>query len=552
MAYNPYLEPRPPPYGDILLSDLLHADQDLSVDTEVCVVGAGAAGVAISRDLCRAGREVCLLEAGALDYEADTQDLFAGQNVGMDYYELGDSRLRFFGGTTSIWGGRCVPLDPIDFEKRAWVPNSGWPISRADLDPWYRVAHDLLQLGEFEYGPGLWKAQGIEPLPFDPAEIGTGFWRFDSLRERFTYNQNRDITENHRVRVFLHANAVRLETDEAARHITSLEARSLRGHRMSVRASHYVLACGAIENARLLMISNEVMGNGIGNAHDQVGRYFMEHPHGRIAHIATPDPAAFWALYRKRYPRHGPPLAPALLASTDLQRRAGILNSAATFDPQRDPSRGLSMRQKVYMNLKHTLKPLRSRRRLWHGYRGFNNFLLRHVSMPLVRMGVKAAGLQLYVIARGEQAPNPDSRVVLSDERDALGTPRANLDWQLSALDKHSVRELARALGREFQRLGFGKLSTMDWLEDPSNAWPVDPTLGNHPIGGYHHMGTTRMGASPVQSVVDANCTVHGMPNLHIAGSSVFTTSGWANPTLSLLALAHRLAAHLDGALAKS
>jgi len=532
-----------------MLIDLVGADRDVTTHADVCVIGAGAAGVALSRDLGKAGRSVCLLEAGGMDYEPETQSIFEGRNVGMPYYDLDHARLRFFGGTTNIWGGRCVPLDPIDFERRDWVPHSGWPISREELDPWYRQAHESLQLGEFEYSDALWHKLGITPIDFDPAEIATAFWRFDAMRERFNRSQSQDLVESDWVHIYLHANAVRLHTDEHARHITSLEARSLQGHVLHVNARHFVLACGAIENARLLMISDEVVPGGIGNAHDQVGRYFMEHPHGRIAHIETDDPAGFWALYRKRYVRKAPPVAPALVASEALQRRAGILNSAATFKPQRDPEKGLAVGKKVYMNLKHSLNPSNSGRRLWHGYRGITDWLQRHVSMPLVRLGVKAARMQLYVMARAEQAPNPDSRVVLSEQRDALGCRKADLDWQLCALDKHSVRELALSLGREFSRLGLGKVSTMDWLEDGSNAWPVDPTVGNHPIGGYHHMGTTRMSADPVHGVVDANCTVHGMANLHIAGSSVFTTGGWANPTLTLLALTHRLATHIDGLL---
>ncbi len=532
-----------------MLNDLLQAGSETVFNSEICVVGAGAAGVAIARDLANAGREVCLLEAGGMDYENDTQALFEGRNIGAEYYELDHSRLRFFGGTTNIWGGRCVPLDSIDFERREWVPYSGWPISRTDLDPWYRIAHDSLELGEFDYSAGLWKKLGLEPIRFDPAEIATTFWRFDVMKERFNRDQNDDLVTSPRVCIFLHANLVALRCDEHAQRIISAEARSLRGHVLRVRASHYVLACGAIENARLLLLSRDVMTAGIGNAHDQVGRYFMEHPHGRIAHIETGDPAAFWALYRKRYGRKVPPVAPALVASEALQRRVGMLNSAASFKPQRDPSRGLALGKRVYMNLKHSLNPSRSGRMLWHGYRAVTDFLQAHVSMPLLRLAVKAARMHLYVIARAEQAPNPSSRVVLSDQRDALGCRRADLDWRLSALDKHSVRELARSLGREFDRLGLGKVTTMDWLEDDSSEWPADPTIGNHPIGGYHHMGTTRMSSSPAQGVVDAHCTVHGMANLHIAGSSVFTTGGWANPTLTLLAMAHRLAHHIDGLL---
>ena len=535
-----------------MLVDLLNAGREMTVQADVCVVGAGAAGMAMARGLGISGHDVCLLEAGGMDYEPETQALFEGRNIGLPYYDLDHARLRFFGGTTNIWGRRCVPLDAIDFERRDWVPHSGWPISRADLDPWYRLAHDSLQLGEFDYSTALWQKLGLNPIDFDPTEISTTFWRFDTLRERFSRGQSEDLVASSRVRIFLHANLVAMHTDEHARQITSFEARSLQGHRLIVRARHYVLACGGIENARLLLLSDAVVPGGIGNAHDQVGRYFMEHPHGRIAHVETRDPGGFWALYRKRYFRSAPPVAPALVASEALQRRVGILHSAATFKPQRDPGKGLAVTKKVYMSLKHSLNPTRSGRRLWHGYQGMTDWLQGHVSMPLLRLGVKAARLQLYIVARAEQAPNPDSRVTLSEQRDALGCKRTDLNWQLTALDKHSVLELALSLGREFSRLGLGKVSPMEWLRDGTKAWPVDPTVGNHPIGGYHHMGTTRMSSTPATGVVDSNCTVHGMDNLHIAGSSVFTTGGWANPTLTLLALARRLAHHIDRQLAKS
>jgi choline dehydrogenase-like flavoprotein len=198
------------------------------------------------------------------------------------------------------------------------------------------------------------------------------------------------------------------------------------------------------------------------------------------------------------------------------------------------------------MNLKHGLSPKKSHRILWHAWRGWLNWLQRHISMQLLRSVVKVNRMGLYVMARAEQAPNPDSRVCLSTEKDALGCPRADLDWQLSALDKETMLQFGKTLQREFDRLGLGKVTTSEWLEDGQPNWPVDPTVGNHPIGGYHHMGTTRMSTSPRDGVVDANCTVHGYDNLHIAGSSVFTTGGWANPTLTLLALTHRLGDHLN------
>ena len=386
-----------------MLIDLLSGDRDMTAAADVCVIGAGAAGIALVRDLQQHGHEVCLLEAGGLDFDHQTQALFSGCNIGQPYYDLDQARLRFFGGTTNIWGGRCVPLNHIDFERREWVPHSGWPISRDDLEPWYQRAHESLELGEYDYSDALWHKLGIDPPDFARGEVTTAFWRFDDHKERFNHHQCNDLVAARNVRIFLHANLTQIQADEAALSIQSVTARSLQGHTLTVRARHFVLACGAIENARLLLLSNDVMPSGIGNAHDQVGRYFMEHPHGRIAHIETPDPAGFWALFRKRYPRNGPAVAPALVASEALQRAAAMLNSAATFKPQRDPRRGLALGKRVYMDLKHSLKPTRSGRGMWHAYRGLLDSLQRHVSLPLVRFGVKAARMKLYLMARAEQ-----------------------------------------------------------------------------------------------------------------------------------------------------
>jgi choline dehydrogenase-like flavoprotein len=532
-----------------MLTDLNDTSAPQLLESDVCVVGGGAAGVAMARKLSRRGHDVCLLEAGGMDFEKATQDLCFGRIIGMEYYELEHSRLRFFGGTTNIWGGRSVPLDRIDFEKRDWVPHSGWPITLDELEPYYRIAHDSLELGEFDYSHDMWEKLQLAPIDFDPDEVTHLFWRFDNKKERFNSDQVQDLVAAANVRIVLHANVVHIQASDTAHEVQKVVTRTLEGRETVIRAKHFVLACGAIENARLLLISDDVEKSGLGNSGDQVGRYFMEHPHGRIAHIETDDPAWFWAQYRKRYPRAGPPVAPALVASEALQRGKGILNSAATFKIQRNPALGLGLSSKVYLNLKHDLNATKSNRRMWHLYRGMLDRLQKHVSMTLLRTWTQARGMKLYLMARAEQAPNPDSRVRLSSETDALGCRRGDLDWQLSELDKRSALELARAMGREFERLGLGKLRTSPWLEDGTAAWPVDPTVGNHPIGGYHHMGTTRMSESAHDGVVDRNCTVHGYHNLHIAGSSVFTTGGWANPTLTILALSHRLADHLDGLL---
>ncbi|HUQ14139.1 MAG TPA: GMC family oxidoreductase [Novosphingobium sp.] len=513
---------------------------------EFCVIGAGAAGVTIARRLMRTGREVVLLESGGTDFEAATQELYRGRNIGMPYYGLDEARLRFFGGTVSIWGGRAALFDTIDFETRDWVPGSGWPFGRDELLPWYREAHADFELGEFDYGDEhAWATLGVADPGFDPARIATRLWRFDEATERFAASRARDLIAAPNVRVLTHANVVRLHAGAEANRIDSVEIAALGGATRRVRAKHFVLACGAIENARLLLVSNDVEPGGIANAHDQVGRFFMEHPTGRIVRIDTPEPFALWAAFQKRFMKAGPPLAPLLRLSDAVQRERQALNSIVTFKLQRDPKKGVALGNKLYHNLKHSLAPNRRGRALDHMYRGVRAWFSRTVREPIEAARARYAGASVYLIARGEQAPNPASRVVLSERHDALGHRRADLDWQLSELDKHTARVFADEFGRELARMGKGGVTPSEWLAEPGHAWPVDPTVGNHPIAGYHHIGGTRMSDDPKRGVVDAECRVHGYANLHVAGSSTFATAGWANPTLTLVALAIRLAERL-------
>lgn len=532
-----------------MLIDLRKEPEAAGVESDVCIVGAGAAGLTLARRLAQHGRTVTLLESGGLDFEQATQNLYRGANVGMPYYELDQSRLRFFGGTVAIWGGRCALLDPIDFERRDWVAHSGWPIGRRALDPYYRQAHEIFELGEFNYEERVWESLGLPDPAFDPRRIDSVLWRFDEVTERFTASRAGDLFEGEKVRVLLHANVVKLQAGPDARTIGHLEARPLGGELRRVKAGRYVLAGGAIENARLMLASNDVESAGLGNRHDQVGRCFMEHPCGRLGKVETRRPFEIWAAFQKRFMPAGPPLAPVLRLGDATQREQQALNSIVTFKLQRDPSRGVAIGNKLYHKLKHSIAPDRKGRVLDHAYRGVRAWIHREVRETAERLRARAGMTSLYLIVRGEQAPNPESRVTLSAERDALGNRRADLDWRLSEIDKHAARVLGRTLDAEFRRLGLGTVTPSAWLEEAGPEWPVDPTVGNHPIAGYHHMGGTRMSGDPRQGVVDADCRVHGYENLYVAGGSVFATSGWANPTLTIVALALRLGDHLDGTI---
>jgi len=492
------------------------------------------------------GLSVCLLESGGLDYEEATQDLYDGANIGMPYYELDQSRLRFFGGTVAIWGGRCALMDPIDFANRPWVPYSGWPIGRSELDPHYRNAHQLFDVGRFNYEQEVWEELGLADPGFDPVKLDAKLWRFDELSERFTAARANDVLQAAGIRVLLHANVVNIQANPAATSIDHVEVRPLGGEARKVRARRYVLACGAIENSRLLLASNDVEPAGIGNRHDLVGRYFMEHPAGRVGKVETSRAYEIWALFQKRFMPAGPPLAPALRLADDAQREHRALNSIVTFKLQRDPARGVAIGNRIYHRMVHSIAPTQQGRKLDQLYRGVRTWIHRSVRNTVERARARAGMTDLYVITRGEQAPNPDSRVLLSDKRDALGQRRADLDWQMTDIDKHTAKVMAQVIDAEFRRLSLGTMEPAAWLDEPGPQWPIDLTVGNHPIANYHQMGGTRMSDDASKGVVDANCRVHGYDNLYVAGSSVFVTSGWANPTLTIAALALRLADHLS------
>lgn len=533
-----------------VIEDLRDHQRDLTLACDVCIVGAGVAGITLARALAGSGLELCLIESGGLDFEADTQTLAAGDNAGLPYYDLVDSRLRFFGGTTNIWGGRCVPLAPLDFSARAWVPGSGWPIDYAELEPWYtRAAQDFAL--DAAGTAAAWHDSAASELGLERHAFASSRWRFDDLAERFNARHCRDLFARRDLRILLHANLQHIQAAPSAVAVSALELLALNGRRARVTARAYVLACGGIENARLLLAARDVEPHGLGNRHDQVGRCFMEHPHARAGIIEARAGYRLWARFQRRYRPAAVPSAAVLLPSPELQRELGVLNTALTFKLQRDPRHGVPLRKRLYGHFKHELAPSRGGRRLWHAYRGLRKAIQRHLRQPFERARHALGLVRVHVMVRAEQAPNPASRVRLGDTVDALGLPRAVLDWRLSTLDKLSVAQLAARLATALAASGHGRLELSDWLREPGAAWPVDPTVGNHAIAGYHHMGTTRMSSDPARGVVDANCRVHGYANLYVAGSSVFTTAGWANPTLTIVALAHRLGAHLRRTLAR-
>jgi len=505
-------------------TDARNLDNNSLIEGDICIVGAGAAGISIALDWSGGPSRVILLEGGGFDYDENIQELYQGKTTGQRYYPLMSSRLHYFGGTTGHWAGFCSTMDQIDFEKRDWVNYSGWPILRSDLDDYYQRAQKLLELGPFEYGLQYWqkKDPALVPIPADPNVVWNKMWQF-SPPTRFGTRYREDILRAKNIHLYTHANVTELTTNEAGSVLEELTVRQFSGKVLRVRARHFILGCCAIQNARLLLASNRQKPAGLGNDLDQVGRYFMEHieiSSGELW-LSRPDPMKLYML------DYGVTRARAELAiSAKKQEELKILNGTLSLTPLYEankirPAIESWSSEDPRESLRQYLGPIEKASQ----------------ELPVAGERVNRS-FQLF--ARIEQAPNPESRVTLSQEKDALGMQRAALHWVLTPLEKRTIRKIIMLLGDQAGLSGWGRVKLKDFLvAESDNSWP------DFTGGGWHHMGTTRMSDNPRQGVVDSNCKVHGISNLFVAGSSCFATAGAVNPTLSLVALALRLSDHL-------
>lgn len=508
-----------------------HREFDVFEGNEVadfCVVGAGVAGITLVRRLIGHGKRVVLLESGGSDYEADVAELNAGRNEGLPYYDLEDSRLRFFGGTAAIWGGRCAELDEIDFEPRAWVRYSGWPFRKQTLLPYYAEARRLLELDQQPLDEGLWNRLGVDPPCFGSEVVAADFWQFDDAWDRFGFRANRQLLEHPDLRAYVHASVVEVHVNESGTAVEGVEIASPSGQRSFIRAKTFILAAGGIENARILLASNSRQANGIGNSHDVVGRYFMEHPHARGGQLHVEDLWKSLKTFRSTHWHAGSRYAACLRPTDRLQRAERILNSsfAPRVRPHPDATRALTGR--LYQSIKERAVPTSGSRTIWQATRSINRWSKR-LSHPLKPwLDVQLGRQGLYLSVRAEQAPNPDSRVRLTNERDVHGMPRVALDWRLSDIDKRTVAALVRKLDEQMRREKSGGILPAPWLADPDCVWEHDPLISFHAIGGYHHMGTTRMASDPRCGVVDAHSRVHGIgtPGFGNAFQTPFARNG--------------------------
>jgi choline dehydrogenase-like flavoprotein len=524
-----------------MLLDIHELDADSVQSCDLCIIGSGAAGIALAREFNGTKHAIVVLEAGGVELEADSQDPYQSEVLGRPHQGIHAGRARILGGSTTMWAGQALPLLDIDFAKRDWVPHSGWPFDKATLDPFYRRAEDVMQVPHISYDSRSWP-RPTGPLRYAHGSVDSFYSQFTST-PNFAHKYRAEISASANIRLITHANVTSLEASAGANHIREARARSLDGHAILVQARHYVVCCGGIDTARLLLASDSVERDGIGNSRDVVGRYFGDH-HGASVPVKVLDKRRFHAgLDSGR--RAGLRYTIKAVASEELQRSQCILNTGGEvyYPPEADDPVGAA---------KDLLRALRPP----HLTRELSSALARTLRRPHKLL---AACVRHYVLDAppsvgstpprlgfgGEQQPNPESRVKLSQQRDVLGMRRTALHWRLTEAEHRSAAVYIAAVKEQWSQLGIASIDPAD-IEVALHQFTDAGQQGDN----FHHIGTTRMGDDSSTSVVDANCCVHGYDNLHIGSSSVFPTGGFSNPTLTIIALCLRLADRLKQQLA--
>jgi len=536
---------------------------------DLCIVGSGPAGTTLAAELVGSGLRVAVLESGRLEVSDHGDRLREVESEGIHVKEY--SRERVLGGTSTTWAGLAAPLDTIDFERRPWLAHSSWPIPRAELVPYWEEAAERYRFpaatffdpgGEFgelrrrgEFRP---RWEGLEEKIFLAATPPQNFGR-----------EWRHVFEGEDVDAWLDATVVELVPDAGGERIEAARVRTRSARELLVRSKVFVLATGGLENARLLLNSTALSPAGLGNEHDQVGRYLMNHPknyHG-IVRLAGPRgdlPFYYGCLFQGFAGYAG------LRLDEVTQREKELLNSYVRFEPlfPWTDSEGvealvLLVKRSAFLMRRWTRgrkdevvalrdysetgddSDLQNARKSWGEWLALLFAIPRDLPRVLHYLKYRLLSRRKPPLERVrlrnfmEMEPSPENRVIVSEERDALGARRAVVRHDTTTLDRRSLVELHAVLARELEAQGFGHLETsLEAALAEGARWPIDQEAS-------HHLGTTRMGEDPETSVVDPHQRVHSVHNLFVAGGSVFPTSGCANPTYTIVALSIRLARHL-------
>lgn len=511
---------------------------------QVCIVGGGAAGITLAHDLSKKGADIILIESGGKTYDQATQDLYKANHFDKPFPNPAFSRLRFLGGSSNHWQNNTSPLSRLDFEKRDGIENSGWPITFDEVNKYYPRAQGYCGVSDDGYDALEWSSKLKKMAVTQQSNvIESRIAKSPILPTRFYNSYGSDIEEAENVRILTYTNIVDLDFDVHGSVINRIRCQTLQNNHVDVNAEIFVLCCGGLENARLMLLFNEKYKNKLGNSGDNVGRYLMEHPTPRAAHALFENDIDL-SFYQ------------ASAVDTRLITGFFSLNDATVQEHEtinlRMPliersnyylSDGISSMHTLQSSLDKGNLPDDTMKHLWNVISDLDmvaeGIARKRYQSKIFDHASQTGGYEIIMMM--EQTPNKDNRITLSDKKDKLGTPKINIDYKVLESDKMKVWKSLGLFADEVGRLDIGRVRLL--RERVERLW--DSQLGF----SQHHMGTTRMATNEKEGVVDSDCLVFGTNNFYIAGSSIFCTGGSVPPTLTIVALALRLSDHIKGKL---
>lgn len=504
------------------------------IEVDLCIIGAGAAGLSIAHELAVTSTKIAIIDSGGLNPLSEPQSLNQVEST-KQIVPL-HSRVRQFGGSTTAWSGKWVCMTRNDFAEKPWLSGSGWPIKPEVMENYYDRAstmHKGPALSDYMHWFETRKDQAAAELL--PASV---YW-LGKTNLDFGLTIGQQIQDAGNISTYLGTTVTEIGLTNNGKAVSHLNAVTAKGDTTKLYAQSFVIACGGIENARLMLASNSQNAAGVGNANNLVGRFYMDHPSGNAAFVILNDGVKLSDVIGKDVQSNGRDrMDIGMYVPPKLRESEKLLNSYFVWRSMNDVEPSLEIR-KLFSTLMH----IRSRPKRFILYRDVlvdiwnvqKLLALRYLWFLLLRkLGWSSLQKKYRINYHIEMAPHADNRVTLSKDVDINGYPLAKVSWQASQRELESVSRLHEELATLLKSKKAGRLVWNAGSEVNASDFPYR--------SASHHMGTTRMGSDPATSVVDGDCRVHGIDNLYIAGSSVFPTGGFANPTLTIVALAIRLA----------
>jgi choline dehydrogenase-like flavoprotein len=436
-----------------LIDFQLDIDHNTCLDTDICIIGSGATGLAIANEFLSHQTRILLLESGGSTLESETQELYQSQIIGLPHIGTHEGRFRVLGGSTTKWGGQSLPLTPLDFQKRDWLPLSGWNgLTKEQLDSYYQRGASFLFTDTLNFDSDLLTILKRQPVKFQPENLQYHFSKWSphpNLREKYLPL----IRESKNVTLLFHANVVHFDLNQSLDQITSITIKNLSQKTAHIKAKYFILCCGGIETARILLAGNlEQCPQGIGNSYDLLGRYFQDHPAISAGVIVPQNEQRVQSLFNTCF-WQSRKYSIRFSASESFQYKNQILNASGgiMFDVPEDSA--YTLLKDIYLQLKqHHIDKSLFKKLLQVGSR------YQDVSSSVYAFIIKKQRFIPRAISRlvlmCEQEPTTNSQISLSNECDALGMPRAVINWQLTDLPSKTLYTFAKMVSQEFSRLG--------------------------------------------------------------------------------------------------